>query len=198
MKSAAPSDAGFTLVEALVSLFIFALVAGGGVLLLSQTLLAQADVEEAQDGLRELQSARALLAADLAQITPRATRDPNRPPFAFHAVGGARPEMSFVRAQGEPGSEGQISTSLVVVSYALDEAGRLVRSTRAAIDPGPNAVTRDRAIIASAGDVAFAFHDGLGWRADWPPSMSVIPQAVAIEVTLPRYGRLRLQALTGL
>ncbi len=198
MKSAAPSDAGFTLVEALVSLFIFALVAGGGVLLLSQTLYAQADVEEAQDSLRELQSARALLAADLAQIAPRVTRDPGRPPFAFHAVGGVRPTMSFVRAQGEPGSEDQISTSLTVVSYSLDETGSFVRSTRAAIDPGPNAVTRDRTVLSSAGDVAFGFHDGLGWRQDWPTSMSMVPQAVAIEVTLPRYGRVRLQALTGL
>lgn len=198
MKSAARSDAGFTLVEALVSLFIFALVAGGGVLLLSQTLYAQADVEEAQDGLRELQSARALLASDLAQITPRATRDPNRPPFAFHAIGGARPVMSFVRAQGDPGSKDQISSSLVVVSYGLDEAGNLIRSTRTAIDPGSNAVTQDRTILTSAGEAAFMFHDGLGWRADWPPSMSAIPRAVAIDITLPRYGRVRLQALTGL
>lgn len=198
MNARAPNDAGFTLVEALVSLFIFAMVAGGGVLLLSQTLLAQADVEEAQEGLRELQSARALLVSDLAQITPRVTRDSGRPPFAFHAVGGALPEMSFVRAQGEPGSDDQISTSLVVVSYSLDEEGRLVRSTRAAIDPGSNAVTRDRAVLASAADVSFAFHDGLGWRADWPPSLYAIPRAVAIDVTLPRYGKVRLQALTGL
>ncbi len=198
MKPAAPPDAGFTLVEALVSLFIFALVAGGGVLLLSQTLHAQADVEEAEDGLRQLQSARALLALDLAQIAPRSTRDPARPPFAFHAIGGARPEMSFVRAQGEPGSEDRISTSLVAVSYALDEQGRLIRSTRAAIDPGPNAVSRERAILDSAKNVSFAFHDGLGWRNDWPPSISVLPRAVAVDATLPRYGRVRLQALTGL
>lgn len=198
MKAAAPSDAGFTLVEALVSLFIFALVAGGGVLLLSQTLYAQANVEEAQDSLRELQSARALLASDLAQITPRVTRDPSRPPFAFHAIGGASPVMSFVRAQGNLSPEEPISTSLVAVSYSLDDSGNLVRVTRAAIDPGSNAVTQDRTLLTSASDVAFAFHDGLGWRADWPPSMSVIPQAVAIEVTLPRYGRVRLQALAGL
>lgn len=198
MKTSAPADAGFTLVEALVSLFIFALVAGGGVLLLSQTLFAQADVEEAQDGLRELQSARALLAADIAQITPRVTRDPDRPPFAFHAVGGASPVMSFVRAQGELDSGDLISTSLTVVSYGLDESGNIVRSTRAAIDPGPNAVSRHRTILSAADDVRFEFHDGLGWRADWPPSTSVVPRAIALEVTLPRYGRVRLQALAGL
>lgn len=191
-------EAGFTLVEALVSLFIFALVAGGGVLLLSQSLLAQADVEDAQDGLRELQSARALLASDLAQIAPRAPRDPARLPVAFHAASGARPEMSFVRAQAEPGSEDDISTSLVVVSYAIDEAGRLIRSTRAAIDPGSNAVTRGRIVLSSAGDVRFLFHDGLGWRDDWAASATNVPAAVAIEVTLPRYGKVRLQALTGL
>ena len=116
MKSAAQSEAGFTLVEAMVSLFIFALVAGGAVLLLSQTLQAQGRVEAAQEELRALQSARSLLVSDFAQITPRIVRKEGRLPVVFHAVGGARPEMSFVRGAGEPGSDDRISTSLVAVS----------------------------------------------------------------------------------
>lgn len=198
MKSAAHSEAGFTLVEAMVSLFIFALVAGGAVLLLSQTLQAQGRVEAAQEELRALQSARALLVSDVAQMTPRIVRKEGQLPVVFHAVGGARPEMSFVRGSGEPGSADQISTSLIAVSYFLDEQGRLVRETRDALDPGAAAKTRQRMIIAAPGETTFEFSDGIGWWPDWSVSALGVPRAVAITLTLPRYGKVRLQALTGL
>ena len=45
-------EAGFTLVEALVSLFVFALVAGGCVAMLGQTVEAQGRVGDAQQELR--------------------------------------------------------------------------------------------------------------------------------------------------
>lgn len=198
MTRAAHSEAGFTLVEAMVSLFIFALVAGGAVLLLSQTLQAQGRVESAQEELRALQSARSLLVSDLAQIAPRIVREENQLPAVFRASGGARPSMSFVRAAGEPGSPDQITTSLVAVAYFLDEQGRLIRETRDAIDPGASAKSRQRMLIAAPGETTFEFNDGTGWRNDWSASAYGIPRAVAITVKLPRYGTVRLQALTGL
>lgn len=198
MKCARDREAGFTLVEALVSLFIFALVAGGAVLLLSQSLQAQARVEAAQEELRTLQSARSLLVADLAQITPRIMREDNQLPAVFRATGGAKPRMSFVRAAGKPGSADQISTSLVAVSYFLDEEGRLIRETRDALDPGAAATSRQRMLVAAPEATRFAFNDGTGWRDDWSASAYGIPRAIAITVKLPRYGTVRLQALTGL
>lgn len=191
------SEAGFTLVEALVSLLIFSLIAGGGVLLLSQTLQAQGRVEAAQEELRAIQSTRALLASDLAQITPRAIRERGKPPFVFAGVGGAKPAMSFVRAAGDPGAPDQVTTRLVVVEYRIADDGSLVRLTRDAIDPGPNAEKRTRTVVAAPGETQFEFNDGSGWRSDWPSSFA-IPSAVAITLTLPRYGKVRLQALAGL
>lgn len=198
MKPDAGPEAGFTLVEALVSLLIFSLIAGGGVLLLSQTLQAQGRVEAAQDELRAVQSARALLAADLAQITPGAVREAGRAAFVFQGAGGARPAMSFVRASGKPGSPDQVTTQLVVVEYLIDESGSLVRVTRSAIDPGPAAKDRTRTLVSAPGEATFEFNDGSGWRSEWPASSFAIPRAVAISLTLPRYGKVRLQALTGL
>lgn len=197
MSAPSPREAGFTLVEALVSLMIFALVAGGGVLMLSQTLQAQVDVEAAQEELRSIQSTRALLASDFAQITPRAVRETGRPPFIFQGVGGTRPAMAFVRAAGKPGAADQVTTQLVVIEYRIAEDGSLVRLTRDAIDPGPAATERTRIVVAAPGETQFEFNDGSGWRNDWP-STSAIPSAVAITLTLPRYGKVRLQALSGL
>lgn len=198
MKHATHPEAGFTLVEAMVSLFIFALVAGGAVLLLSQTLQAQGRVEGAQEELRALQSARSLLVSDIAQIAPRIVRQENQLPAVFRASGGARPTMSFVRATGDPGAADQITTSLIAVSYFLDEEGRLVRETNDAIDPGASAKVRRRVLMSAPGATTFEFNDGTGWRQDWSASAYGIPRAVAITVKLPRYGSVRLQALTGL
>lgn len=198
MKHATHPEAGFTLVEAMVSLFIFALVAGGAVLLLSQTLQAQGRVEGAQEELRALQSARSLLVSDIAQIAPRIVRQENQLPAVFRASGGARPTMSFVRAAGDPGAADQITTSLIAVSYFLDEEGRLVRETSDVIDPGASAKVRRRVLMSEPGATTFEFNDGTGWRQDWSASGYGIPRAVAITVKLPRYGSVRLQALTGL
>jgi general secretion pathway protein J len=192
------SQSGFTLAEALVSLFVFALIAGGAVTMLAQSLNSQQRVGEAQESLRTLQSARALLASDIAQIAPRASRNDQAPPVVFLATGGAEPRMSFVRSAGELGAEDQLSTSLVAVEYLLDSEGRLVRRTRTAIDPGPAAETRERALMEGATDVRFEFNDGGVWRSDWPASATGVPRAVAILANLPRYGAVRLQALTGL
>lgn len=197
MNEQAHREAGFTLVEALVSLLIFSLIAGGGVLLLSQTLQAQSRVEAAQEELRAIQSARALLSADFAQITPRAVRQQGKSPFVFAGVGGAKPAMAFVRAAGKPGASDQVTTQLVVVEYSIAEDGSLVRLTRDDIDPGPTATERKRTVVAAPGETQFEFNDGSGWRSDWPSTLA-IPSAVAITLTLPRYGKVRLQALTGL
>lgn len=197
MNPRLPQEAGLTLVEALVSLFIFALIASGGVLLLSQTLQAQARVESSQDELRIVQSTRALLAADFAQIAPRAVRDGGAQPVVFQGVGGARPSMSFVRAAGQAGSQDRVATRLVAIEYRLDDNGNLVRITRNAIDPGPEATEQSRLLVAAPSEAQFEFNDGGAWRTDWP-AVSSVPRAVAISFILPRYGRVRLQALTGL
>lgn len=191
-------EAGFTLAEALVSLFVFALVAGGSVIMLSQSLNAQQRVSDAQEQLRSLQAARALLIFDVAQIAPRIPRQENRLPAVFLGTGGVRPVMSFVRAVGERGSEDRISTALVVIEYALDDDGRIIRHTRAALDPGGDARETSRILLAGAKDVHFEFNTGGAWVQDWPVSAFGAPSAVAIVATLPRYGVVRLQAMTGL
>jgi len=198
MIAAAGREAGFTLVEALVSLFVFALVAGGCVAMLGQTVQAQGRIGDAQEELRVVQSARALLVADMTQLTPRIIRNDGDQGRVFIGVGGVQPDIRFVRAAGESGADDQLSTSLVAVEYTLDAEGRLVRRTRNVLDPGAEPDVRERTLLTGAQDVRFEFHDGSGWREDWSSAGLLIPRAVAIVATLPRYGRVRLQALTGL
>ncbi|HRO03442.1 MAG TPA: prepilin-type N-terminal cleavage/methylation domain-containing protein, partial [Terricaulis sp.] len=68
MTARAANDSGFTLVEALVSLLVFSLIASGCVAMLMQSVESQRRLGAAHETLRELQTTRALLANDLAQL----------------------------------------------------------------------------------------------------------------------------------
>ncbi len=73
--SPATSDAGFTLVEVLVSLFIFSLISVAGFIALSATLDARERSEARLDEIAPLVAMRRLMADDIAAITPRTNRD---------------------------------------------------------------------------------------------------------------------------
>jgi general secretion pathway protein J len=68
---------GFTLVELMVALFIFALISAAGVTLLSYSVSAQASAGTRLDEVAALRRVGAILTADLAQASPsRAVRAP--------------------------------------------------------------------------------------------------------------------------
>lgn len=85
-----PTDQGFTLVEVVVALFIFALLATAGVSLLSFAVRAQAASTKALEGVSDNRRLSAILIGDLAQAVPRVSRDSaGRPRPAFQANQGA-------------------------------------------------------------------------------------------------------------
>jgi general secretion pathway protein J len=197
MTTPARRDAGFTLVEALVALAVFSLLAAGMTLTITQAVRAQAVTAAAQDQLRALQTLRALLSADLAQVVPRVGRSLDGP--AEPALAGTVTGLSFTRVQAEPGEDGDGPVAaLSRVSYGLRD-GALVRSTRSALDPGPAATTQERVLLAEAADLRFSYFDGQRWRDTWLVAGSrAVPRAVALTVTTPRYGTVRVEALIGI
>jgi general secretion pathway protein J len=62
--------AGFTLIEVMVSLALFALIGGAGVSVLDQVLRAQVRTEAQLDGLAAMQRAMLLITLDFAQAGP--------------------------------------------------------------------------------------------------------------------------------
>jgi type II secretion system protein J len=186
------------LVEAIVSLFVFSLVASGSVMLLMQSVDTQDRVGRAQLSLREVQSARALLAADLAQYVARATREADgsvRPQF----IGGdGEAALAFVRAAAEPDPGGGGLTRLALVEYVVED-GAVIRRSREQLDAGPDTVMSERVIITDAGEARFEFFDGVAWRQQWLAGASGSPpRAVALVFQSPRYGEVRIEALVGL
>lgn len=199
MRKRAQRDSGFTLVEALVSLFVFSLIASGCVLMLMQSVDSQKRVSEAHQALRELQTTRALLAADMAQLVMRDVREANgqrRPAF----IGGdADMPLAFVRASAEPDPERGVVTTLSLVEYRFLE-GRIVRASRAELDAAAVSPMAERVVLSAAANPRFQFFDGSRWLDQWlaPPGGGAAPAAVALVFETPRYGEVRIEVLVGL
>ena len=91
--------AGFTLVEMLVALGVFGLVAAAGVAVTGYAVVTRDAVAERSEELAAFQRLRGLIKSDLAQAAVRRTRDAagQGARQAFTGSTGGRPLMSLVR-----------------------------------------------------------------------------------------------------
>jgi len=191
-----PAARGFTLIEVLVAMAVFALVALMTAGLASSALSARSELDVADERLRKLQTARALMKADIGQIVWRPARDAfggsGRSGFIGGATGDTEPLLAFVRG-GWTNTGGEARPSLQYVEYAVvGEA--LVRRTRAALDPTPNTPTEELTLLAPVIDAGVSFLTGETWQPLWragQASNAVLPDAVALELTLEGLGEVR-------
>ena len=181
MRSA---EHGFTLIELLVALMIFAMLASAGVLLLGNSVSAQAQVKARLDDMAAVQRAGGALAGDLGQAVPRITRTEAgtlAPAFWAHDVGDAQPVMQFVRG-GWDNLGDMPRPSLQKVEYWVRQ-GRLERRTYAQLDGA--AGDDPAALLDNVEAVTLRFRDAQGrWREDWTPGQpDLLPKAVEMMVT---------------
>jgi general secretion pathway protein J len=168
------ADRGFTLVEVVVALFIFAMLATAGVGLLSFTVRAQsasARVLEDVAGERRLS---ALLIADLGQAVPRISRDEaGRPRPAFQANQG-RLLFAFVRGGTAPQH----------VELRL-ENGVLLRVASPFVDGA--AAGTPLGLATGIERVKLRFRGKTDWQDNWDSERTdAIPRA--LELTITRRG----------
>ncbi|WP_242495973.1 type II secretion system minor pseudopilin GspJ [Sphingobium cupriresistens] len=194
------AEHGFTLIELLVALMIFALLAGAGVLLLGNSVSAQAQIKARLDDSAAVQRAGGALAGDLGQAVPRITRTEAgtlAPAFWAHDEGESQPVMQFVRGGWD--NLGELPRpSLQKVEYWVRQ-GRLERRTYAQLDGA--AGDDPAALLEHVEAVLLRFRDAEGkWREDWTPTQpDLLPRAV--EMTVTRTGEppvmLRFQVAPG-
>lgn len=186
------SENGFTLVELMVALLIFGMIAAAGVSLLSFSVTAQAAASERLGEMAVLRRVSSLMTADLAQATPRITRDERgdaQPAFTGNDASG-EPLLAFVRG-GWSNLDGAPRASLQKVDYRLVE-GRLERRAWPMLDgsaPGPAAVLLDDIVSL---DLRYRGKDG--WRDRWD---SARPDAMprAVELVVRRAGEPEMRHL---
>lgn len=191
--SRSPNQRGFTLVEMMVALFIFALIAAAGVGLLQSSVTTQAMVRDRLGGMGDINRLRAIMTADLAQSVARPTRGVDGGPVP--AFAGAADGFALVQG-GAQSLDNAARPRLQKIRYALENGGwtRRAAPTLDGSDWGePTLLAKD----VSAATIRYRGPDG-GWQGNWsPPDGLAIP--VAVEVTLNREGAapLTLRFLTA-
>ncbi|GAB4151837.1 MAG: type II secretion system minor pseudopilin GspJ [Sphingomonadales bacterium] len=193
---------GFTLVEMLVALAIFAMlaVAGGGIV--QQSLAAREGMANAHQRLAALQMARSAIKADLARLVARPARTPygGREETLFWGGEplGDGPVLAFMRGGWDNPGALEARGGLQYVEYRLRE-GRLIRQARLRPDPTNQTPVREQILLEGVTALELSFLS----RGQWAPAWRVaslsgrLPEAVALDFELAGIGPVRQLFLTA-
>jgi general secretion pathway protein J len=172
-----PRQAGFTLVEMLVAMSVFALLAAAGVGILRSSVDTHAAVDRGLADVSTVGRLHALLASDVGQAVLRPTRGPGgeRPAFIGEATA-----MQLVRT-GWQNLEGEPRSNMQRVEWRLDGGG-LARIGHRQLD---GSEAGEPAVLArSLEQVAFRYRGVAGdWASVWQATaQEPLPTAVELSI----------------
>ncbi|MFO7642096.1 MAG: type II secretion system minor pseudopilin GspJ [Candidatus Competibacteraceae bacterium] len=198
---------GFTLLELLVALAVFAILATAAYSGLRNVLFTRVAVEAQTQRLAAVQLAIHRLIQDLEQAAPRGIRDEYGEPQAAMLGDELAGERLILTRAGWANPLGQPRASLQRVAYRLRD-GQLWRLYWPVLDRGGLIEPRETRVLDQVREFRIRFLDQSGsWRNDWPPPASAgsspqdlapLPRAVEISLTLEDWGEItRLLLLPG-
>lgn len=177
---------GFTLLELLVALSIFALVSVIVFTGLQASFASRDRTDLHADRLIELQRAFNILRQDLEQAVPRAVRDQMGDFDPKNAFQQTLDGIAFTRA-GRSNPLGLERSSLERLGYGLRE-DTLVRSRWLALDQPSDPLIEELPLLQGVLSLSFRFLEtDKQWVDQWPPPNSVSPDAElphAVDVIL--------------
>lgn len=185
---------GFTLLELLIALSVFAVIAAlayGG---LGTVLQGEAELARQSEQLAGLQRAFLLMGQDIEQYIPRPIRNEFGDTRA--ALQGGALALEFTRA-GWPNPLGQQRSSLQRVAYALEQ-GALYRIYWNVLDRAQDSAPQRAALLDGVEAFSLRYLDNtLAWHDQWPPreegenqGIALTLKAVEVSVRLPEWGTL--------
>lgn len=183
---------GFTLLELLIALSIFALISVIVFTGLQASLDSRERTNQNADRLMEIQKAFNFLRQDLEQAVPRAVRDQMGDFDPKNAFQQTLDGIVFTRG-GRSNPLGLERSSLERLGYSLQE-DTLVRSRWLALDQPPDPAIEELPLLAEVLSLRFRF---LGpdqeWSEQWPPPNSTspdpeLPRAVDVVLELADFG----------
>ncbi len=188
---------GFTLLELLIAVAIFALVgamAYGG---LQRVLDQQQGTEEQSQRLADLQKAYRIMQRDLEQLANRNIRNEFGDSVDALVGGSGFNGVEFTRA-GHANPAGFLRSDLQRVAYVPDQE-TLLRRTWRVLDRAQDSVPDEQVLVEGMQRFAIRFLDGANeWQERWPPPQNLasapvnpgFPKAVEVQLELDDIGTL--------
>jgi len=202
--SAWVKDAGFTLLETLMAVFILALLMSAGGVLLTSTLNTSRVVEARFEQLSKMEIATAYLRADLANSVPRVSRSvlPRENGQGFYGGEADRDGvvLGLVRS-GRANIENLAARSqLLTVSYRYVD-GQLIRRIAESPDRTRQTPQYETVLMDGLQSVEILFEDNGAALQQWElvleEGVQVLPDAVTVIMTFETGDRLVQNFLVG-
>jgi len=197
--AAARPARGFSLLELVVAVAVFAVVAAAAYGSLAAIARTRGALAAEQERFAQVQRALSVLADDLRQGVGRSVRGNDGKPLP--ALAGNAQALEFTRV-GFANPLAEARSNLQRVAFALD-AGALREGRYAVLDRAPNSVPAWRELLPRAGQLRLRY---LGcdrvWREAWPPRETLpcqggidanaqLPRAVELRIAPPELGEIR-------
>jgi len=182
--------AGFTLLELIVALAIFAVLATMAYAALNAVLTARKQVAAKSAQLSALQAALMIMERDVEQAVPRGIRDEFGDPQPALQGGGAGVTMLSLTRDGWSNPLGLARSHLQRVAYQFNDK-QLIRQSWSILDRAPNTEAYSEVLLSNVTtmDLRFLGQDGQ-WSGYWPPqtpgsqSGAIVPPPRAVEINL--------------
>ncbi|MCI5043564.1 MAG: type II secretion system minor pseudopilin GspJ [Aquisalinus sp.] len=188
------NQSGLTLIEMLVALSVFSVIAISCLVIMRLGLDSDEQLQEATQLSADFQLARSLIKSDLAQLSTRLTRDElGQRSFAAMRGGNFQFGEPFVNDKGETlllslVSNGRFNpdnqypqSSLQYIEYMLVE-GKVVRRVWPFLDRLAETPRSEQILFANVSAVSMTFLDGPRWVNQWQSRPgSVAPRAISLE-----------------
>lgn len=178
---------GFTLLEILIAMAVFAIMATMAYAGLSAVLDTREGTAKRSESIAKLQQLIYVLNEDLTQAVPRAIRDEfgsEQPAF----IGGNGKELLTLTRSVTESSPLSIRSRLQRVSYRIED-GALYRQVWTVLDRTQQTQFRRKKMLSVEGlDLRFY---GTEWVVDWSTNGGGLPKAVEANFTLAGMGRVQ-------
>lgn len=193
------SNRGFTLIEILIAIFIFAIISVITTGVLSTVFSTRAQTNKHTNELGQLQIAMVLIQRDIEQMVNRPVRAPNGNSIAAFIPGGNQIEFTRI---GYPNPLGLLQrSSLQRVRYAVS-GGKLIRTTWPRLDRVSNTKPNNKVLLNNVTSLQFAYiGNGSTVYKSWPPGNlvsppgsigEILPRAIIVNLSIKNWGKLSL------
>ncbi|HSD68664.1 MAG TPA: type II secretion system minor pseudopilin GspJ [Woeseiaceae bacterium] len=198
MRTRAHRQSGFTLIEVLVSLAIFAILSALAYGVLNQTLANAELLNERMDRLQALQRTMRTLSEDFIQLTPRPVRGDLGDDYDAALQTGIRTSFALELTRGGWNNPLALPRGTLQRAAYRIEDGQLLRYHWNVLDRTFNNELIGVTLLADVDSIAFRFlQDNGEWTDQWPPQaapglpgLRQRPRAVEIILTLQDEGTL--------